>query len=130
MVAASIGSGLEGLFIVAHLSPSIDRDNRHVRKVRLLPPALLEALAQLVPALETARRRGRLGVRRETLRSSALGMAKIWFLPVRLTHPVSHAATASHASVPLSARRMTCDARIARPPQTYTGCTLRRVAKS
>ena len=47
-----------------------------------------------------------------------------------LTHPVSHAATASHASVPLSARRMTCDARIARPPQTYTGCTLRRVAKS
>ena len=46
-------------------------------------------------------------------------------------HPdVSHVATVSHALVPLSASRMTCEARIARPPQTYTGCTLRRVTRS
>ncbi len=47
------------------------------------------------------------------------------------SHPdVSHVATASHALVPLSASRMTCEARIAKPPQTYTGCTLRRVTRS
>jgi hypothetical protein len=51
-------------------------------------------------------------------------------LPLRPHPEVSHVATVSHALVPLSASRMTCEARIARPPQTYTGCTLRRVTRS